>query len=169
MGAGLDNRTVRNRRFRGFPGVDDEPEINAIDADELCLREWAAEDPAELAALRSLPSSMRVAPWPRPTRANNTARSSGRLLRRSGRGAPCCVLSTSVECDRWDVVSSEGRCGRANAETPGPLGRDRGRDPARGAAARCERSRAGEVRCQADEVEPALQRRGRTGLRAGSP
>ena len=43
MGAGLDNRTVRNWRFRGFTGMDDEPEITAMDVDELWLREWARE------------------------------------------------------------------------------------------------------------------------------
>lgn len=48
MGAGLDNRTVRNWRFRGFTGMDDEPEITAIDVDELWLREWAGEGLAEL-------------------------------------------------------------------------------------------------------------------------
>jgi hypothetical protein len=43
MGAGLDNRTVRNWRLRRFPGMHDEPEITAIDVDQLWLGEWAGE------------------------------------------------------------------------------------------------------------------------------
>ena len=94
MGAGLDNRTVRNRRFRGFTGMDDEPEITAIDVDELWLREWAG---------KGWPSSDATSPSTRPSRtfsasaAMHTRRTSsptgyqsrftGRDLRRSGRQA----------------------------------------------------------------------------------
>jgi hypothetical protein len=56
MGAGLDNRTVRNWRSQGFPGMDDEPEITAIDVHELWLREWAGVRPDSRTATRRSPA-----------------------------------------------------------------------------------------------------------------